>query len=499
MKKMNEKRYNDKQKHKKRGVKLPVYFISLIAVALAFFFVGREMSGNTVSSSLGEAGIGKASEATENLETVGGQRLTAVYETIMQNYVGEVEEEALVEGALTGMVEAIGDPHSQYLNTENAANLSESIEASFEGIGAEIMSMNDQIMIVSPIKGSPAEEAGLLANDIILSADGEPLAGMSASEAVTLIRGEKGTAVELEIQRGSQIFTVSIIRDTIPIETVVYKMDEENPEIGIVQVISFSKPTYDEIVHAVTDLRKQGAEKFVFDFRGNPGGLLDQALKIGNMFVEDGKVLVQTEEKGTDPQPIFSKDESYGAFQIDEPVVMLVDEGSASASEIVAGVLQESAGIPLVGTTTFGKGTVQTIYPLTSDSELRLTVAKWLTPEGNWVHEKGIVPNHEVKLPEYAYLTVIDSTAEYEEGSVSEAVKNVELMMEAIGYSVVADGYYDVNTVNKVAAFQEQNGLAPTGEVTSETAVVLVQELRDVLAENDPQHAKAVELLEQMN
>lgn len=492
----SEKNGKAGQKRKRRGVKLSVYFISLVAVAGLFFMLGQRVSGTMLSSALGESGVGKASETAAPLEEIAGHRLTAVYETIMQNYIGEVDEDKLVEGALTGMVEAIDDPYSQYLTTEEADNLDESIDASFEGIGAEIMNVNDQIVVVSPKKGSPAEAAGLLPNDIILSADGQSLQGMTASEAVKLIRGEKGTVVELEIQRGDQTLTVHITRDTIPIETVTYHMDEEQADIGVVQVTSFSKPTYDEIVKAVTDLREQGAKKFVFDFRGNPGGLLDQALRIGNMFVEDGEVLVQTQEKGTDPQPIFANDSELGSFQIQEPSVMLVDEGSASASEIVAGVLQEAAGIPLVGTTTFGKGTVQTIYPLTANSELKLTVAKWLTPHGNWIHDKGIQPDYEVALPEYASLTIVDASAEYKEGAVSPAVQNVELMLEAIGYEVTADGFYDANTVNQVEAFQLEHGLAPSGEVEGETAVALVETLRETLRENDSQYAKAVEVLQ---
>ncbi|HRM20434.1 MAG TPA: S41 family peptidase, partial [Trichococcus flocculiformis] len=223
--------------------------------------------------------------------------------------------------------------------------------------------------------------------------------------------------------------------------------DEEYPEIGIVHVSSFSTPTYDDIVSAVTDLRTQGATSFVFDFRQNPGGLLDQALKISNMFLDDGDVIMQTQEKDAEPNKIVASDSEFGDFKITEPSVLLVDEGSASASEIVAGALQESSEIPLVGTTTFGKGTVQTVYPLTESSELKLTVAKWLTPNGNWIHEKGIAVDYEVALPEYATLTIIDSTATYEEGTVSEEVKNVEAMLNAIGYAVEADGYYDEATV----------------------------------------------------
>lgn len=478
---------------KKRGVKLSVYIFSLIVVAAAatagtYAWIGRSVT----LPSTGDIIQGTNSST---LDADAADRIGAVYQTLLNNYVEGADKEALIEGALSGMVEAIGDPYSQYLNTEASDNLDETISASFEGIGAEIMSLNQQIVIVSPIKGSPAEKAGLLPNDIIISADGQDLHGLTASEAVALIRGEKGSEVVLEITRGDQNFTVNIIRDTIPIETVAYELDEEHPEIGVVHVSSFSTPTYDDIVSAVTELRTQGATSFVFDFRQNPGGLLDQALKISNMFLKDGDVIMQTQEKDAQPNKIAASASEFGDFKITEPTVLLVDEGSASASEIVAGALQESSQIPLVGTTTFGKGTVQTVYPLTENSELKLTVAKWLTPNGNWIHEKGITVDYEVALPDYATLTIIDSTAAYQEGDVSEEVKNVEAMLNAIGYAVAADGYYAEDTAEQVTAFQADHGLETTGIVTGDTSLALVEKLREVLSENDTQYAKAIEIL----
>lgn len=494
---------NKNIKKRKVGIKLPVYLLSLILVAaisagVTFMFA----NGNQINL-VGRETSSTQSEPTQTIKDIhdvpGSQNIQAVYEIILSNYIEDVSEEDLLEGALAGMVNAINDPYSQYLNLEETETMDETISSSFEGIGAEIMSINDQIVIVSPIKGAPAEKAGLLPNDIVLSADGTLLAGMTSTEAVTLIRGERGTTVTLEIQRGSQVFTVEIIRDTIPIETVAYELSEENPEIGIISVFSFARPTYNEIVTGVEKLREQGAKKFVFDFRQNPGGLLDQALKIGNMFVEDGAILMQTEEKNGNPYIIKADDKEYGDFQIDEPAVMLIDEGSASASEIVAGVMKEEAEVPLIGMTTFGKGTVQSIYPLTEDGELKLTVAKWLTPAGNWIHGEGIVPDHVVELPSYAFLTIIDSTATYEIGAVSEAVKNVEEMLSAIGYSVVVDGYYDYDTAEAIQQFQLDNDLPQTGELDDSTSVAIVEELRAVISENDTQLDKAIELLGDMS
>lgn len=499
---MNEEKEKRKvqprNKKKRIGVKLPVYFISLILVAViavvtTWFFVGdKETDSHPLSGLTG-------SQNSSINAIPGSDNLQAVYELISQYHINEVDSETLLNGALKGMVDAVGDPYSQFLDVDERDTLDESISASFEGIGAEITSLNDQIVIVSPIKGAPAEAAGLLPNDIVLSADGTSLAGMTTTEAVNLIRGEKGTAVTLEIQRGSQTFTVDIVRDTIPIETVAYEQLEDDPTIGIVSVFSFSRPTYDEMVSAVTELRNQGVEKFIFDFRQNPGGLLDQAIKIGNMFVEDGAVLVQTEERGIEPQKVLASDKEYGDFQITEPSVMLIDEGSASASEILAGVLQEAAGIPLVGVTSFGKGTVQSIYPLSQDNELKLTVAKWLTPNGNWIHDEGIQPDFEVELPDFAFLTLIDYTQTYEIGEVSSAVLNLEKMLAAVGFEVTADGYFDEETFVAIKDFQMSVDLEVTGELTEETGGKLIEKLREVIAENDTQVKKAIDVLRDMS
>ena len=493
---MSKKQTKGKQnsKLKKMGVRLPIYFLSLIMVAIVTYGVTSNLPERTDATPNSNRVPGSATTEISNIK--GAEHLQAVYEIILNNYIEDVDEEELIQGALQGMVGTINDPYSQYLNVEESDSLNETINSSFQGIGAEIMSMNDQIIIVSPINGAPAERAGLLPNDIVLAADGVSLAGMTATEAVNLIRGEKGSAVELEIQRGTNTFKVSIVRDTIPIETVTYQVDETNSEVGLVAVHSFARPTYDEIVDAVTDLRDQGVKRFIFDFRGNPGGLLDQAMMIGNMFVEDGAVLLYTQEKNMDPLPIFAKDSEFGLFQITEPTVMLIDEGSASASEIVAGVLQEAAGIPLIGTTTFGKGTVQSIFPLTANNELKLTVAKWLTPDQNWIHGDGIKPDYEVALPEYAFLTLIDTTATYAVGEVSESVLNVEKMIEAVGYDLTADGFYDEATANAVLSFQIDQGLTQTGEVDDETALALVNRLREVVSENDTQYEKALEIVE---
>ncbi|WP_236702834.1 S41 family peptidase [Aerococcus urinaeequi] len=362
------------QKPKKRGVSWLVYILTILIVGggtfvgTSYVLTGRLPGQSVITGSSGTA-----------LTTSEIQKIQAAFSTIVGDYVEDVDRDAVVDGAISGMTQVLEDPYSQYLTDQSAQQLDETIEGSFEGIGAEIMEKDDYIQIVSPIKGSPAEEAGLMANDIITAVNGESIQGYTATEAVALIRGEAGSDVVLTIQRGEDTFDVTVTRDTVPIQTVYYEMLEGQDNTGYVQITSFSTPTYDELVAAIEDLRSQGAEKFVLDVRSNPGGLLTSALQIANMFLNDGDTIMQVQEKDADPYVYEASDADYGDFQVDEDVVLLVDEGSASASEILAAALQESAGIPVVGSQTFGKGTVQNVFSLESDSELKITIAKWLT------------------------------------------------------------------------------------------------------------------------
>ncbi|MDG5470563.1 S41 family peptidase [Jeotgalibacillus sp. ET6] len=419
-------------------------------------------------------------------------KLYDAYDSINNEYFMDIEEDALVNGAINGMLEALDDPYSDYMNQQEAAQFNENISSSFQGIGAEIQSLNDVITVVSPIKGSPAEEAGILPNDQILAVDGESIQGMSANEAVLLIRGEKGTEVTLSIQRPGmqETMEISITRDDIPIDTVYYEMDENN--IGLIQLTSFSENTYEELTAAIEDLEGQGMEAMVLDMRQNPGGLLPQAISIANLFVPEGETIVQIEEKNGEKQVI----EAQAGEKIDLPTSVIIDEGSASASEIVAAALNETAGIPLFGQTSFGKGTVQTAEEFSDQSNMKITTARWLTPEGNWIHEDGIEPTTEVSLPDYAFLPFLEVDIELEESMLSEQVKTAEEMLQAVGYDPGnIDGLFDEDTVSAVESFQEENDLEVTGTINNDTANLLITALREELEENDPQVEEASEYL----
>lgn len=479
---------DEPEKKKQSKVKLQTYLISLFVVA-ALSIGGTYMWTKQINQTT----------PTKTQDTTVSNELTkveAVYDQLLSQYFEDVDGEKLIEGALSGMVDSIGDPYTQYLDVSEATSLNDTISASFEGIGAEVMKQGDAIMIVSPIAGSPAEKAGLKPNDVLLKADDKDLTGLSLNEAVSFIRGEKGSKVLLTIQRGETQFEVSVTRDTIPVETVVYNLDKENPSIGYISINSFSTPTYDEIVTAVKELRTQGAKSFIFDVRQNPGGILDGALNISNMFVDEGSVIMQTKEKDQEPVKLVADNKKMGDFKITEPSVLLVDEGSASASEILAGALKESADIPIIGTKTFGKGTVQTVASFPDNSELKLTIAKWLTPTGEWINEKGIKPTIQVDLPEYTKLLIIDSTKKYQLGDISGEVENLEKVFDALDYETgPIDGYLDEGTVSTIKKFQTDHKLDVTGVVSGDTASAMIEDLRSLIKENDTQYEKGLDYL----
>lgn len=419
-------------------------------------------------------------------------KLYDAYDAVKKQYFEDVKDEDLVNGAINGMIDSLEDPYSDYLDQTEAQHLNESISSSFEGIGAEIQERNGKIMIVSPIKNSPAEKAHLQPDDVILSVDGESLQGKTSSEAVTLIRGEKGTEVTLKIERAGleEPMDVTLTRDVIPLETVYAEMVDG--EVGHIQITSFSEKTYDELLEAISSMEEQGMKAMAIDVRQNPGGLLSTAIQISNLFVEEGEGLFQIEEKGKKTEITYAS----GGNKVKIPVVLLIDGGSASASEILAGALMESADIRTVGEKSFGKGTVQSPQDFKDGSNLKLTTAKWLTPEGNWIHEKGIEPTDPVAYPEYAKLPYIDPKKPMKDGDTSMTILSAEQMLEAVGYDPGdADGVFDEATAEAVRNLQSEANLEESGVLEGDTTFALMDKLRQKIEEDDPMLQKATDLL----
>lgn len=465
----------------KEEISTKQYIISLVATAIiasggTYLYLDQKPNATTTSDS--------------QLE-----RVSKLYNEINQNYVGTVDQQALIEGALKGMTDALDDPYSTYLNNEESEALTNSIAGSFEGIGA-VLTLKDELPTIAqtPIKDTPAAKAGLKMDDIILQVDGKSVDGQSLDEIVGQVRGEKGTDVILTIQRDKKEFDVTVTRDTIPVTSVYTKLDKENPEIAVIQVTSFDESTAVEFQNAIESMREKGAKSFIIDLRQNPGGLLDQVEKMSSMFLADGKTIVQFADKdGFLGKTVAGSDLDKG-FKVSEPTVVLVDEYSASASEIFAAALKESADIPIIGTQTFGKGTVQTVNEFESNDEIKLTVMKWLTPDGAWINEKGVKPTIEAGYPEYASLPPISKTTTYQEGDQSDQVETINDFLNALGYDISGDKYTEKTTA-AVKEIQTNASLEASGKVTPETAVVLEIELYKLIQANDGAYQTAIEEL----
>ncbi len=320
-------------------------------------------------------------------------------------YDQPVEDTLLVEGAINGMLAALGDDYTRYLEPAAEAAAQESMDGEFQGIGVVVETVDGALTVVSPIEGSPAFEAGLRPGDIFREADGVDLAGMDVVEAAALIRGPAGTSVNLVIERDGETFTIDIERAIIDVPSVTGEMLDSN--IGYVRINQFIRTTDDELEEVLQELLAANPDGLILDLRHNPGGLLDQVTDVADEFLPDGVVLV--EEFGDGRQRVYESDDGGLAEEI--PLVVLIDEGSASASEVLAGAIQDRERGVLVGNTSFGKGTVQSVHSLSNGGGLRLTVARWLTPGENWIHQQGLQPDILVTLPEAEELTTAEDQA----------------------------------------------------------------------------------------
>ncbi|MCM3635926.1 S41 family peptidase [Paenibacillus camelliae] len=470
--------------------------LSVFATILVTMFVTdklEEVVPVAASTSVASAATDQGTKMTE----AELKQLNTVLDLLQTNYVTEIDREKLIDGAISGMMNALDDPYSVYMEAEVANRFSQSIEGSFSGIGAEVSLENGQVVVVSPIKGSPAERGGLLAKDIILSVNGESLAGLTLQEAVELIRGEKGTKAKLEVMRSghSDAITVVLIRDDIDIETVYSDIDEQG--IGLIEITQFSQNTSERFAEELAALEEKGLKGLVIDVRNNPGGVLQDVVEIAQLMMKEGTVVVQVEGRSG------KRDKTYatGGEQKKYPIAVLTNGGSASASEILAGALQEGAGATVVGEQTYGKGTVQVSYNQLFDDGglIKMTIAKWLTPKGNWINETGVTPNIVVEPPlvySIARLNLNDDE-ELKEDQLSEKIRSAQIMLDTLGYSVDReDGYFSKKTSEAVRKFQKDHSLSSTGVINKQTSAKLEEKIIAFIRDkaNDPQLQKAIEI-----
>ncbi|MDT0576853.1 S41 family peptidase [Croceicoccus sp. F390] len=317
--------------------------------------------------------------------------LMDVYQRIQANYVDKVDDEQLIRGAINGMLASL-DPHSAYLDGSDFENLRAQTEGNYGGLGLSVTMEDGVVKIIAPTRGSPAERAGLKAGDFITHLDGRLVYGGTLNEAVDEMRGLPGTGLELTIFRPGrdEPFDVSVTREIIDLKPVEWSVDGR---IGVITVASFSANVGREVQRAMLDIRKQvgGApDGLVLDLRSNPGGLLDEAVALSDLFLDDGQIVSQRGRFARDNEAYYARP---GDVANGVPIVVLIDVGSASASEIVAGALQDHHRALVMGERSFGKGSVQTLVPLSRDTALKLTTARYYTPSGKSVQEGGIRPD----------------------------------------------------------------------------------------------------------
>jgi carboxyl-terminal processing protease len=343
---------------------------------------------------------------------------------IQSKYVDEVDSKELIYGALKGMLYSL-DPYSQFLDPDAYNDMQVQTEGEFGGLGIEIAIKDNILTIVSPIHGTPAERAGVMAGDRIIKIDGESTEAITLLEAVKQLRGKPKTEVTLTVfrEKTGKIYDIPIIRDIIKIDSLKdIKMVDEN--IGYIRLVEFQENSPAEFKKAISKLQKEGMDSLVLDLRNNPGGLLDSAVDIADMLLPPDAVIVSTKGRDAKEGYVFT---SKNKPLLDEtsPLVVLINEGSASGSEILAGALQDHKRAVLLGQKTFGKGSVQSVIPMNDGSAVRITTSKYYLPSGRSIHEKGVDPDIEVEeatvelTPQESSKRLFDEIENGESGEVS--------------------------------------------------------------------------------
>lgn len=374
---------------KKRRKTSVIRGLFTVGLMVGLFWLGLNVGNGTISIYSNEPVA-----SNENLpDDLDYREVERLYDVLRENYDGDITVEELIEGLKSGLVEAAGDPYTEFFDQESAADFNDQLSGSFTGIGAELgKNENNNIIVVAPIKGFPAEKAGLRAQDIIVSVDGESTEGWAVEQAVSNIRGPEGTEVTLGIIRENEQLDLTITRAEINIPSVEYEIREDG--VGYIQMRSFWSDTPRLAEQAAREFVSKDVEKIVLDLRGNPGGSLEASIEVAELWLKDGATILEERRDGKTVEVFRAT--GNGPLQGVETVV-LIDQGSASASEIVAGALRDNDAATLVGQTSFGKGSVQQIISLPNGSQLKVTIARWYTPGGKNIDKEGIKPEREVE------------------------------------------------------------------------------------------------------
>ena len=431
------------------------------------------------------------------------ENLKQYIEYIKQNYKDDITNDQLVTGAFEGVINSLGDPYSVYYRASGEGeSFVESVSGEFSGIGLSVENYNGKCRVVAPIPGTPAEKSGVKSGDIITKIDGIDISSKTLDEAVAMMRGEAGTKVTLTIDRSGQAFTFNLIREKIKNVSVNYKMLDG--KIGYIQLTSFDSDSNVEFRLAETALINKGATSLILDIRNNPGGLVNTALDIANQLMPKGPI-THFEQKGT----IKETYNADGNSKLTIPMVLLVNEGSASASEILAGALQDSKTATLVGTTTFGKGVAQQVSEFSDGASMKLSMYYFLTPNKKKIDHIGIIPDYTVQrganadekalTEKYAGFAPMSEKVKPKAGDTGLNVFGAQQRLSMIGYGVKATATMDDATVAAVKKFQKESGLWSSGILDFSTMSALDKAVANYItgtkAGVDLQLDKAIELI----
>ena len=424
--------------------------------------------------------------------------LRGMMELIQTHYVDEVDAADLVEGAYKGMFDVL-DRHSVYLPPVEYEEFNNSLEGDFSGIGVQITRDGDYIGIISPIEGTPAYDAGMKTNDVIVSVDGEDIKGWSMEKAIANIRGEEGTTVIIGIRRLGvvEVLEFPITRETIDIRHVKYEMLDKG--IAYMEIETFAVDTGTEVGKGIDFFKEQNAKGMILDLRGNPGGSLEEALIISDYFLKKDEPIVFIDYRSQKDVEYLAKTDA-----LDMPLVVLVDEGSASASEIVAGAVQDNAAGKIVGTTSYGKGTVQNLMNLTNGAGIKITVAEYFSPLRKKINTIGITPDIMVENiradVDYDQFAPMIEGGTHKPGQKGLDIYGGQQRLKFLGYKVTTDGFFGKATEDALKSFQKGQGLEVTGLLDFETKQRIKEKVRDyiITGEEDFQLEEAKDIIGKM-
>ena len=383
-----------------------VFTIYLIIILLLGSFMtglyvgrGKHVQRNVDRQNAGQL-VNKNSDQTQETDF---QLFWDVWDMVDAKFVGELNYQQMLYGAIDGMLASLDDPYTAFMDPEASKEFREEIEGTFEGIGAEIGMKNNNLTIVAPLPSSPAEKAGIRTRDIIVKINGEATESMTLIEAVSKIRGAKGSEVVLTIYRDEfeEAQDFSLTRDTIEVKSVKWELKKSrSKDIAHIEISYFGEETPTEFSKAITDIMTRNVDGVILDLRNNTGGFLESSIEVGSEFIKADKVIAIEAYSNGQREEFKSNN---GSRLLNIPTVVLINEGTASASEIVAGALRDQNQIQLIGQKSFGKGSVQELETFDNGSSLRVSVAKWLTPSGENINGEGLTPDIEVDLTDEDY------------------------------------------------------------------------------------------------